>query len=101
MARRAPTPTITSRRSCGSGQPDSERIGNLPMAQFTQLVSTPTSNNQTPYVLKVIDVFGQYTEDTTQVNVVDTTPPKVTAPTSVTAECTGSAGTPVSNLGTA
>ena len=83
------------------GSRTGERIGNLPRAQFTQLVSTPTSSNQTPYVLKVIDAFGQYAEDTTQVNVVDTTPPDVTAPAAVTAECTGPAGTPVNNLGAA
>jgi hypothetical protein len=78
-----------------------ELIGNLPRARFTQLVSTPTSNHQTAYVLKVIDEFGQYDQDTTQVNVVDTTPPKVIAPAGVTAECTGPTGTPVSDLGTA
>ena len=54
------------------GSRTGELIGNLPRAQFTQLVSTPTSNHQTAYVLKVIDEFGQYDQDTTQVNVLDT-----------------------------
>ena len=47
-------------------------------------------------MFKVIDLFGQYDEDTTTVNVVDTTPPTVTAPPNPCAgqkdgvcECTG------------
>jgi hypothetical protein len=82
------------------GSRTGELIGNLPRAQFTQLVSTPTSNHQTAYVLKVIDAFGQYDQDTTQVNVLDTTPPQVSAPPKVTAECTGPNGQAVT-LGTA
>jgi hypothetical protein len=87
------------------GSRTGELIGNLPRAQFTQLVSTLTSNNQTAYVLKVIDAFGQYDQDTTQVNVVDTTPPTVHAPPDIPApgekpvECVG-VFTPV-KIGTA
>ena len=51
-------------------------------------------------MLKVIDSFDQYDEDTTTVDVVDTRPPNVPAPAAVTAECTGPAGTSVV-LGTA
>jgi hypothetical protein len=77
------------------GSRTGELIGNLPRAQFTQLVSTPTSNHQTAYVFKVIDEFGQYDQDTTQVNVVDTTPPTVHPPGNIPKpgdkpiECTG------------
>jgi hypothetical protein len=82
-------------------------VGNLLKLHLQQAVSTPSSNNQTSYVLKVIDLFGQYDDDTTTVNVVDTTPPTVTAPPNPCAgqkdgvcECTGPAGTPV-DIGTA
>lgn len=75
-------------------------VGTLARGQADQLVSTPTSNNETSYVLKVIDSFGQYDEDTVAVDVVDTTPPTVSAPAAVTAECTGPSGTAVV-LGTA
>jgi len=87
------------------GSRTGELIGNLPRAQFTQLVSTPTSNHQTAYVLKVMDEFGQYDQDTTQVNVVDTTPPTVHPPGNIPKpgdkpiECTG-VFTPV-EIGTA
>src|SRR5262245_27598537 len=74
--------------------------GNQLKVQLEQPVSTPSSNNATSYVLKVIDLFGQYDEDTTSVNVVDTTAPTIKAPAAVTAECTGPKGTPVA-LGTA
>ena len=50
--------------------------------EVTQAVKT-----KIPYVLKVIDLFGQKDEDTATVEVVDTTPPTVTAPADVTAEC--------------
>ena len=76
-------------------------VGMLPTAELDQPVSTPTSNNAASYVFKVIDAFGQYDEDTATVNVVDTTSPTVKAPDGVTAECTGPAGTPVSNRGAA
>ncbi|MBY0278876.1 HYR domain-containing protein [Candidatus Binatia bacterium] len=75
-------------------------VGALARARAEQLVSTPTSNHETSYVLKVIDSFGQYDEDTTTVDVVDTRPPTVMAPAAVTAECTGPSGTSVV-LGTA
>ncbi|HKA04801.1 MAG TPA: HYR domain-containing protein, partial [Acidimicrobiales bacterium] len=66
-------------------------VGMLPsVEEVDQAVGTTTS-----YVLKVIDTFGQYDEDTTSVTVVDTTPPSVTAPATAQAECTGPAGTPV------
>ena len=48
-------------------------MGNLLKLHLQQAVSTPSSNNQTSYIFKVIDLFGQYDEDTTTVNVVDTT----------------------------
>jgi hypothetical protein len=75
-------------------------VSTLSRGQADQLVSTPTSNHETSYVLKVIDSFDQYDEDTTTVDVIDTRPPNVTAPASVTAECTGPTGTSVV-LGTA
>lgn len=75
-------------------------VATLSRGQADQLVTTPTSNNKTTYALKVIDAFGQYDEDTTAVDVVDTKPPVVTAPAAVTAECTGPSGTAVV-LGTA
>jgi hypothetical protein len=82
-------------------------VANLLKLHLQQPVSTASSNNQTSYVFKVIDLFGQYDEDTTTVNVVDTIPPHVTAPPNPCAgqkdgvcECTGPAGTPV-NIGTA
>jgi hypothetical protein len=75
-------------------------VSTLSRGQADQLVSTPTANHETSYVLKVIDSFDQYDEDTTTVDVIDTRPPTVTAPASVTAECTGPTGTSVV-LGTA
>jgi hypothetical protein len=72
------------------GSRTGQLVGMLPSVELEQAVSTTTS-----YVLKVIDTFGQYDEDTTSVGVVDTTPPSVTAPANAHAECTGSAGTPV------
>src|SRR5262249_31881415 len=75
-------------------------VATLPRGNTTQLVSLPTSNNKTSYVLKVIDSFGQYDEDPPTVDVLDRTPPTVTAPAAVTAECTGPTGTSVV-LGTA
>lgn len=75
-------------------------VATLSRGQAEQLVSTPTSNHETSYVLKVIDSFGQYDEDATTVDVLDTRPPTVTAPAAVTAECTGPTGTSVA-LGTA
>lgn len=75
-------------------------VSTLSRGEAEQLVSTPTSNHETSYVLKVVDSFGQYDEDTTAVDVVDTRPPNVIAPAAVTAECTGPTGTPVV-LGTA
>jgi hypothetical protein len=78
------------------GSRTGQLLANLPRVQLDQPVSTPTSNNATSYVFKVIDAFGQYDEDTTKVNVLDTTPPKVTAPPDPPAvECAGPAGTPV------
>src|SRR6185295_120575 len=59
----------------------------------------------TAYLLKVMDEFGQYDQDTTQVNVVDTTPPTVHPPGNIPKpgdkpiECTG-VFTPV-EIGTA
>lgn len=75
-------------------------VATLSRGQADQLVSTPASNHETSYVLKVIDSFGQYDEDATTVDVIDTRPPTVTAPAAVTAECTGPTGTSVA-LGTA
>src|SRR5262249_15575693 len=75
-------------------------VATLPRGEAEQSVSTPTSNNKTSYVLKVIDSFGQYNEDATTVDVLDRTPPMVSAPAAVTAECTGPTGTSVV-LGTA
>jgi hypothetical protein len=75
-------------------------VATLPTAEVEQAVSTPTSNNTTSYVLKVIDAFGQYDEDTTTVNVVDTKPPSITAPSDREAECTGPSGQIV-EIGTA
>lgn len=75
-------------------------VATLPRGHAEQLVSTPTSNHSTSYVLKVIDSFDQYDEGAITVDVVDTRPPNVTAPAAVTAECTGPAGTSVA-LGTA
>lgn len=71
-------------------------LGSLPRIQLDQPVSTPTSNNATSYVFKVIDAFGQYDEDATKVDVLDTKAPAVTAPPDPPeAECAGPAGTPV------
>ena len=72
------------------GSRTGQLVGMLPSVELEQDVSTTTS-----YVLKVIDTFGQYDEDTTSVGVVDTTPPSVTPPANAQAECTGLAGTPV------
>ena len=47
----------------------------------------------------VTDASGNWSFDTQQVTVVDTTPPTIAAPTDVTAECISPAGTPV-DLGT-
>ena len=44
-------------------------LSTLSRGQADQLVSTPTSNNETSYVLKVIDSFDQYDEDTTTLGV--------------------------------
>jgi hypothetical protein len=76
------------------GSRTGQLLANFPRVQLDQPVSTPTSNNATSYVFKVIDAFGQYDEDVTTVNVVDETAPTVTAPPARTAECAG-AFTPV------
>jgi hypothetical protein len=78
--------SITWFRGSRTGQ----LVGMLPTLELDQAVGTTTS-----YVLKAIDTFGQYDEDTATVNVVDTTPPTVTAPQDQMAECAGPAGTPV------
>ncbi len=44
---------------------------------FDQVSKVEQSLGSTAYVLRVIDAFGQAGEDSTQVNVVDTTPPVV------------------------
>src|SRR5262249_56316153 len=72
------------------GRRTGQLVGMLPTVELDQAVNTTTS-----YVFKVIDTFGQYSEDITSVGVVDTTPPSVTAPANAQAECTGPAGTPV------
>jgi len=72
-----------------------ELIGAQPRIVLDQALGGPTT-----YFFKAIDAFGAYGEAKTQVTVVDTTAPAVTAPPDKTAECTGSAGTPV-NIGTA
>ncbi len=54
------------------GDLDGPEVGFEAEAHVQQALGTQT------YVLRVIDAFGQADEDTTQVNVVDTTPPVVT-----------------------
>lgn len=49
-----------------------------PMVGFDQMSKVEQALGTQTYVLRVIDAFGQTDEDTTQVRVVDTTPPDVT-----------------------
>src|SRR5262249_40567228 len=71
------------------------RLGDSLTMKLEQPVSTPSSNNETSYVFKVVALFGQYDDDTVKVNVLDRTAPTIKAPDGVTAECTGPTGTPV------
>lgn len=47
------------------------------------------------YFLRVVDAYGQASTDEVEVAVVDTTPPLLTPPADVTAECVAPEGTPV------